>query len=93
MFPSEAICQTQFQDIIATSKKKQHDDQQKLSTNQINRILSSHDNPNANIPDMTAEQLSRHLAQSTDRGNFCAGEPPVSTWSFQHGNDRYFTST
>ena len=41
--------------------------------NQQNPSSSSHDNPNANILDMTAEQLSRHSAQSTDRRNFCSG--------------------
>ena len=32
---------------------------------------------------MTAEPLSRHLAQSTDRSNFCAGEPPVETFNME----------
>ena len=32
---------------------------------------------------MTAEQLSRHLAQSTDRSNFCAGEPPVEAFNME----------
>ena len=36
---------------------------------------TSYANPNANLLDMTGEQLSRHLAQSTDRRNFCADEP------------------
>ena len=44
---------------------------------------SSHDNPNANILDMTAEQLSRHLAQSADRSNFCADEPPAQTFNME----------
>ena len=50
-------------------------------TNQPNPSSSSHDNPNANILDMTAEQLFRHLAQSADHSNFCAGEPPAETFN------------
>ena len=32
---------------------------------------------------MTAEQLSRHLAQSIDRSEICAGEPPVETFNME----------
>ena len=39
MFLSVAIWQTHIQDLIATLKKKRHDDHHKLSTTQINRIL------------------------------------------------------
>ena len=49
--------------------------------NQQNPSSFSHDNPNTNILDMTAEQLSRGLAQSTDHSNFCAGEPSVETFN------------
>ena len=50
---------------------------------QQNPSASSHDNPNADILDMTAEQLSRHLAQSADRSNFCADEPPAQTFNME----------
>ena len=50
---------------------------------QQNPSASSHDNPNANILEMTAEQLSRHLAQSADRSNFCADEPPAQTFNME----------
>ena len=50
---------------------------------QQNPSSSSHHNPNTNILAMTAEQLSRHLAQSADRNNFCAGEPPDQTLNME----------
>ena len=50
---------------------------------QQNPSSSSHDHPNVNILNMTAEQLSCELAQFTDRSNFCAGEPPVETFNME----------
>ena len=32
---------------------------------------------------MTAEQVSRHLAQFTDRSNFCAGESRFETFNME----------
>ena len=32
---------------------------------------------------MAAEQHSRHVAQSADRSNFCADEPPAQTFNME----------
>ena len=44
---------------------------------------TSHPNPNANILDMTTEQLSRHLAQSSDRITLGASGPSLGHFNIE----------